>query len=135
MTERAPAAAAAGPQPSGAVSRRLVRPLTGWWVFTKRSWFVFFLREITCLGVAYFAVLYLAFVRDVAEGPAAYDAFVAWTRRPWVTVVHAVILVATLWHTITWFVAAPTAMGPRVLGASSTTTVPAGRSDAISWSR
>jgi fumarate reductase subunit C len=88
----------------------------GWWVFTRRTWFVFFLREITCLFVAYFAVAHLAFVRSVLAGPEAYERHLGWLRRPWVVGLHALVLVAVLWHTFTWFVAAPKALRPMVGG-------------------
>jgi fumarate reductase subunit C len=85
-------------------------------VFTKRSWFVFFLREITCLAVAWSAVTFLLLVRSVLAGPDAYAAFLRWLGRPGVVGAHAVVLVAVIWHSVTWFLAAPRAMGSHVLG-------------------
>ena len=100
----------------GTGERRWKRPLPGWWVFTKGTWFVFFLREITCLFVAYFAVLFLLFSKSVAAGPEAHAAFVAGLRRPGAVAFHSLVLVAVTWHTVTWFVAAPKAMRPRIKG-------------------
>jgi fumarate reductase subunit C len=94
----------------------LRRPLPGWWVLTRWTWFVFFLREITCLFVGYFALVLLYFARSVAQGPDARDAFVAWLSRPGVMAFHCLVFVAVTWHTITWFVAAPKAMRPRIGG-------------------
>jgi fumarate reductase subunit C len=96
--------------------RTLRRPLPGSWVLTKGTWFVFFLREITSLFVAYFAIVLVCFARSVAQGPAAHEAFVSWLARPGVMAFHAFVFVAVTWHTVTWFVAAPKAMRPRVKG-------------------
>lgn len=99
----------------GPVRRRhLPRPLGGGWVFTKRSWFLFFLREITCIFVGLFALLTIHLIRSVAEGPEAYAAFLAWLRKPPVVAFHFLSLGFLVFHTVTWFVAAPKAMRPRV---------------------
>ena len=45
------------------MSKRFERHLPGWWVFKKKTWFIFFLREITCIFVALFALFYLQFAR------------------------------------------------------------------------
>ncbi len=100
----------------GTGGRTWRKPLPGWWVFTKGTWFIFFLREVTCLFVGYFAVLFLLFARSVAAGPEAHEAFVAGLRRPLVVAFHCLVFVAVTWHTITWFVAAPKAMRPRIKG-------------------
>jgi len=96
--------------------RPYVRRLPAWWVLTKGSWLLFLLREITSLFVAYVAVLLVVYARSVAAGPEAYEGFVAWTRRPGVVAWHLVVLAAVLWHTVTWFVATPTAIGRFVAG-------------------
>jgi fumarate reductase subunit C len=100
----------------GTGERRFRRTLPGWWVFTKGTWFVFFLREITSVFVAWFAVVFLLFARSVAQGPAARDAFLGWLQHPAVVAFHCLVFVAVTWHTITWFVAAPKAMRPRIKG-------------------
>jgi fumarate reductase subunit C len=79
-------------------------------VLTKGTWFVFFLREVTSLFVAYSAVFLVFFARSVAAGPEAHAAFVSWLARPAAVAFHCVVLVGVTWHTITWFVAAPKAM-------------------------
>jgi fumarate reductase subunit C len=94
--------------------QHLPRPLGGGWVFTKRSWFLFFLREITCIFVGLFALLTILFVRAVAEGPEAYEAFLSWLKTPWVIAFHVLSFAFLLLHTLTWFVAAPTAIRPKV---------------------
>jgi len=96
------------------VTKRYERQIPGWWVFTKKTWFVFFLREITCIFVALFAIFYLRFARAIYAGPEAYADYVEKMREPWAIALHCLFFVAVLWHTITWFVAAPKAMRPRI---------------------
>ena len=96
------------------MTKRYERPVPSYWVFTRASWFIFFLREITCLFVGAFAITFLMLVRSVYEGKVAYEAFLACLRTPAVLVYHSVAFVAVAWHTITWFTAAPKAMRPRM---------------------
>ena len=94
--------------------RHLPRPLGGGWVFTKKSWFVFFLREISCVCVGLLALLVILLVRSVAQGPEAYASFIEWLESPLVVAYHFIALAFLLLHTITWFVAAPKALRPRI---------------------
>ncbi len=94
--------------------KRLVRPLPAGWVFTKRSWFLFFLREITCIFVGLFALLLIFQVRAVAAGPESYAKFVRWLEQPWVIAFHVIAFLFLLLHTVTWFVAAPKALRMRI---------------------
>ncbi len=96
------------------VSKRYERRIPGWWVLTKWSWFEFFLREITCIFVAAFALFYLQYARAIYAGPERYAEYVAGLRAPWAIALHSLSFVAVVWHTITWFIAAPKAMRPRV---------------------
>lgn len=96
--------------------QHLPRPLGGGWVFTKKSWFLFFLREITCIFVGLFALLTILLVRAVAQGPEAYADFLLWLAKPWAVAFHLISLAFLVFHTVTWFVAAPKAMRPRVGG-------------------
>ena len=96
------------------MSKRYERHIPGWWVFTKKSWFFFFLREITSVFVALFALFTLRFAQAIYAGEAQYNEVVDGLRVPWVLAIHCLSFVAVVWHTITWFVAAPKALRPRV---------------------
>jgi fumarate reductase subunit C len=86
-----------------------------WWL-KNRAYTKFFVREMTSVFVAFFAILYLCQLRALAEGPDAYAQFIARLRTPlWLTM-NAVALVLVLFHTITWFNAAPAAVVARVGG-------------------
>ena len=76
----------------------------------------FVLRELTCVFVAFFAVLALWLVRALADGPDAYAQFMARLKTPLCLTFNIVALVFVLFHTITWFNLTPTAMVVRVRG-------------------
>ena len=90
------------------------RHLPGYWVLLKGTWFIFFLREVTCLFVIVGAYLFLQFARSIAAGPEAYAEFTTSLRTPGMVTLVAATFVSVVWHTITWFVAAPKAMRPQI---------------------
>jgi fumarate reductase subunit C len=99
------------------------RPVSTWWWTRKRSYFVFVMRELSSIFVAW-SVLYLVLlVSAVGRGQAAYQRFLDWASSPWVTAVNVVALAFVLLHTVTWFALTPQAMAVRVAGR----TVPAGQ--------
>ena len=92
-----------------------------WWL-KDRAYVKFVLRELTSVFVAQFALLYLWQLRALAQGPDAYAQFVGRLQSPLFLTVDIVALVFVLFHTITWFNAAPAAVVARVRGKK----VPAG---------
>jgi succinate dehydrogenase subunit C len=87
-----------------------------WWWLQNRAYATFVLRELTSLFVAYFAALLLWQVRAVSHGPAAYARFLARMGTPVFFVFNAVALAFVLFHSITWFNLAPTALVVRLRG-------------------
>jgi fumarate reductase subunit C len=92
------------------------RPVSTWWWTRKRSYFVFVMRELSSLFVAWFVVFLLLLVRAVAEGEAAYHDFVDWAGTPWVVALNVVAAAFLVLHTVTWFNLTPQAMALRVRG-------------------
>ena len=90
--------------------RWLRQPKHTYWWLEKPSYFVFILREATCLFVAWFAVYLLWLIAAVVEGPASYEQFLAWSATPWLMVLNAVSLALLVFHAITFFEAAPQAL-------------------------
>ena len=89
-------------------------PIFWWlrkWVYTK-----FILRELTSQPVMYAALLLLAHVWFVGQGPEAYETFVGWLRHPFFVALHFFVLAGLLFHTITWLNLAPKALVLRVGG-------------------
>jgi fumarate reductase subunit C len=105
--------------PSGGTETdlRLYRPrVSTWWWTRKRSYFVFVMRELSSIFVAWFVVYLVLFVYAVGRSEAAYQGFLDWASSPWVTVLNVVSLGFVLLHTVTWFILTPQAMAVRVVG-------------------
>jgi fumarate reductase subunit C len=86
-----------------------------WWVH-KRSYFLFVMRELSSLFVAWFVVYLLMFIAAVGGGEQTYDEFLDRASSPVLLVVNAVALVFLVLHTITWFALTPQAMVLRLGG-------------------
>lgn len=80
-----------------------------WWV--KRKPYVYFIvRELTSLFVAAYAVILLFQLNALRHGPEAWEGLIASFSTPFSITLHIVILGFVLFHTITWFKLAPSAM-------------------------
>ena len=80
-----------------------------WWT-RKLSYFVFVMRELSSLFVAWLVLYLLLFVRAVGRGETAYADFLDWAASPWLVVLNVVALAFVVLHTITWFSLTPQAM-------------------------
>ncbi len=92
------------------------RRVSVWWWLQKRSSTIFVLRELTCIFVAFFALVCLWQVRALVQGPEAYAQFLGWLRTPLFLVLHAIAFLFVLYHAVTWFNLAPKAMVVRLGG-------------------
>jgi fumarate reductase subunit C len=96
---------------------RLYRPrISTWWWTRKRSYFVFVLRELSSIFVAWFVVYLGLLVYAVGQGEAAYRRFLDWAAAPWLVALNVVGLLFVLLHTVTWFNLTPQAMDVRLEG-------------------
>ena len=96
------------------------RPVSIWWWTRKRSYFMFVMRELSSIFIAWFVLYLLLFVRAVGRGEAAYDDFLDAAASPWLVAVNVVAFAFVLLHTATWFLLTPQAMvvrGARAPGA------------------
>lgn len=92
------------------------RRMSVWWWLQNRAYAGFVLRELTCVFVAFFAVVYLWQLRAIAQGPEGYALFLARLRTLPFVVANVVAFIFVLFHSITWFNLAPTAMVVRLGG-------------------
>ena len=76
----------------------------------RRTWWLrtgpfrrFAAREVTSMFAAAFSVILLLFLFALSRGPRAYRSFLRWLETPWSIAISAIILVAVLYHTATWF--------------------------------
>jgi len=80
-----------------------------WWVH-KKAYVWFILRELTSISVAMYALIMIFQIRALLNGPDSYQALVDFFTTPFSIVLHAILLVAMVFHSFTWFNLAPTAM-------------------------
>ena len=92
------------------------RPVSTWWWLRKRTYFVFVMRELSSLFVAWFVVYLLLLVRAVTQGDAAYHRFLDRADSPVLVVINVVGFAFVVLHTVTWFSVTPQAMAPRFRG-------------------
>ena len=92
------------------------RPISVWWWTRKRSYFVFVMRELSSIFIAWFVVYLLLLLRAVAHGATEYDDFLDWAASPWVVGLNAVAAAFLLLHVVTWFNLTPQAMALRLRG-------------------
>ena len=92
------------------------RPVSTWWWMRKRTYFVFVMRELSSLFVAWYVLFLLLLVRAVGQGDAAYQDFLDWAASPVVVVIDVVAFVFIVLHAVTWFSLTPQAMALRVRG-------------------
>lgn len=91
-----------------------VRPVGAWWrgnAYLQR----YLVREATSVAVALYAVILLVGLVRLAQGEAAWAGWLAALRSPASIALHAVLLVAFIVHTWTWFAIMPKTMPPLYL--------------------
>jgi fumarate reductase subunit C len=86
------------------------QPLSRLWWLKKRTYFLFVMRELSSVFVAWFAVFLMMMVFAIGRGEAAYQNFLNWAASPVVVVVNIVALAFAVLHTVTWFALTPQAM-------------------------
>lgn len=104
-----------------------VRPMQGWWrrdPFFRR----YMRREATALAVAAYAVVLCVGVVRLAQGEAAWNAWLGALRTPASLLLHGILLLAMIVHAKSWFEIMPKTMptlfiGGRRLAASTITRI------------
>jgi fumarate reductase subunit C len=91
-------------------------PVSKVWWLRRRSYLVFVIRELSSVFVAWFVVFTLVGVHAVAQGEQQYRQFLAWSAQPWVLMINVVALAFVVFHAVTWFKLAPTALILRLRG-------------------
>jgi fumarate reductase subunit C len=92
------------------------QPVSRLWWTKKRSYFLFAMRELSSIFVAWFAVFLIVMVFAIGRGEASYQRFLEWAASPIVVVVNIVALAFAVLHTVTWFVLTSQAMVVRLGG-------------------
>lgn len=101
---------------SGAVSGRRPyrRSMQGWW--RRNTFYIeYMLHEATAVFVAAYALVLLVGLVCLAQGQAAWDAWLQALRSPLSITCHVITLVAISYHAWTWFHIMPRTLPPILL--------------------
>lgn len=90
--------------------KQYVRPVPTFWWLRKRSYFVFVMRELSSIFVAWFVFYLLLFIGSVSRGEEAYQDFLNGAEYPPVVAINVVASAFLVLHTVTWFALTPKAM-------------------------
>jgi fumarate reductase subunit C len=91
-------------------------PVSVYWWLGQRQYLAFILRELSSVFVAYFVGITLFQLFALRTGPAAYARFQHWLETPLAIALNTISFFFVLFHTVTWFNLAPSAMPVRVRG-------------------
>ncbi len=80
------------------------------WFFRDKRYMRYMAREVTCIFIGIYTVILLVGLARLAEGQAAYEAFLAALRDPVSIVFQVLTLGFSLYHTTTWFNVTPKAL-------------------------
>jgi fumarate reductase subunit C len=98
------------------VSRKpYARPMTFRWIFRHPRYVRYMVRELSCLFIGAWTLLMVWGLRELAEGPAAWAAFLECLKSPASIVFHVLALGFAAYHSVTWFNLTPKAL-PLQLG-------------------
>ena len=86
------------------------QPVSRLWWLKKRTYFLFVMRELSSVFVAWFAVFLMMMVFAIGRGEESYQKSLDWAASPVIVVINIVALAFCLLHTVTWFVLTPQAM-------------------------
>ncbi len=86
------------------------RPVASNWWLSKRTYFLFIVRELTSVFIAAYLALFLLLLYQISVGREAYEAYLRFLATPLMLVFHILALAAALFHTITWFNLLPNIM-------------------------
>jgi fumarate reductase subunit C len=92
------------------------QPVSRLWWAKKPTYFLFLMRELSCVFVAWSVVFLAMLVYAIGRGEASYQRFLDWASSPVVVVVNVVTLAFLVLHTVTWFALTPQAMVVRAGG-------------------
>jgi fumarate reductase subunit C len=84
------------------------------WFFRHPRYMRYMAREVTCIFIGVYSVLLVLAFAQLAEGREAYESFMQALRTPAWLAFHALALVFSSYHSITWFNLSPRALRVQV---------------------
>jgi fumarate reductase subunit C len=80
------------------------------WFFRQPRYLRYMARELSCLFIGAYALMMVWGSKQLADGPAAWGAFLERLQSPSSIAFHVLALGFALYHTITWFNLTPKAL-------------------------
>lgn len=81
------------------------------WFFRQPRYMYYMLREVTSLFIGAYTLLLIIVLRQITEGPEAFQIFLEWLLyHPLMITFNVITLIASIYHSITWFNVTPQAL-------------------------
>ena len=93
-----------------------VREITSEWIFRHPRYLRYMVREFSCLFIGGWTLLMVWGLQQLAQGPAAWAAFLECLKSPASIAFQVLALAFSIYHSITWFNLTPKAL-PLQIGA------------------
>ena len=87
-----------------------VREMTYRWIFRHPRYVRYMVREFSCLFIGGWTLLMVWGLKQLADGPHAWAAFLEWLKSPASIAFHIIALGFAAYHSITWFNLTPKAL-------------------------
>ncbi len=87
-----------------------VREITSEWIFRHPRYLRYMVREFSCLFIGAWTLLMVWGLKQLAQGPAAWAAFLECLKSPASVGFHVLALAFAAYHSITWFNLTPKAL-------------------------
>ena len=94
----------------GTKTREYLRTMPTTWWLRRKTYFLFMVRELTCVAVGGYAVLLLILAASAHDHHSCHSVFM-WMKESRVSAaLHAVAFPIVVYHSVTWFNLTPKAM-------------------------
>jgi fumarate reductase subunit C len=93
--------------------------ISPYWFFERWPYLKFMVRELSCVFVAYWAVVMLVQIWSIERGAGAYIRFEHWMSNPGILILNALSLFFIMFHAVTWFMLVPRVFVRQLLGTSA----------------
>ncbi len=90
--------------------------MSAYWYLDRWPYLRFLIRETSSAFVAYFAVVMLAQIHAISNGPVAYARFQACMHQPLFLCVNALAFLFIVFHAVTWFALVPRVFVRQMMG-------------------
>ena len=86
------------------------RAVTSEWIFRHPRYLRYMVREFSCLFIGGWTLMMVWGLKQLAEGPVAWAAFLELLKSPTSIALHLVALAFATYHSVTWFNLTPKAL-------------------------